>query len=137
MHLLLEAGQFAEVNPAPESPGELHAENLRHAGAPSNGGEQAKDLELERLRGLAAHRRDDVVRERRSLPDCVLRGRRIKLARVKRIRHERAVSQCPHAGEIWRSHAFVRNNAAPLQTRKADPTTRATAWCPLSRSTCA
>jgi hypothetical protein len=50
----LEAGQFAEVNPAPESPGELHAENLRHAGAPSNGGEQVKDLELERLRGLAA-----------------------------------------------------------------------------------
>jgi hypothetical protein len=29
-------GKFAEVNPAPEPPGELHAENLRHASGSSD-----------------------------------------------------------------------------------------------------
>src|SRR5580765_5123739 len=82
--------------------------------APSDGCQQADDFELERLRDLAAHCRNDIIRQHRGLADSVLRGGWIELSGIQRIGHERAVAQCPHAGPIRYLKTIVRDDAAPL-----------------------
>src|SRR4030095_4153953 len=66
-NLLLQTWQFAPVNPAPEKPGEksgeVDAENARRPRAPTDSGEEADDLKIERFLFSAAHACDDVTRQ--------------------------------------------------------------------------
>src|SRR5262249_14038980 len=82
--------------------------------ATSNGGEQADDFKLERLRRLTAHGRNDIGRQGSSLADSMLRGGRIEFPWIQRIGHEGAVAQRPHAGPARHLETIVRDHATAL-----------------------
>jgi hypothetical protein len=94
--LLFQARQLAQVNRAPQPPGDkagkLEAENFGHAGAPADGSELADGVEDERSLSIATDRRDDIASENLPLTQRMLRGRWApSVGRL--IRHRRAIAQ--------------------------------------------
>src|SRR5262245_8838665 len=99
-HFLLQARQLAQVNSAPQPPGnesrEVDAHDVRYSGSPPDCGKLADGGENKGLLCRASKGRDDVACQHLSLAQRVLSRRWIKLAGL-RIANRRAISQRPHA----------------------------------------